>query len=139
MPTKQVFNPFTGTFDTVLETDRILLRRTAAQTLSGQMLVVPTGTSEVERADAAILAHAYRPVWLTTGAVIDGDTATVLAYGAIEEPSWTWTPHMPIFLGLDGMLTQTAPDAPATFVLQVAIATASFRIFYNPKVAVLLA
>lgn len=58
--------------------------------------------------DADSLA-AYAGV--TRMATIPGDPINVVRSGLITEGAWTWTPDAPIFIGADGVLTQTQPTA----------------------------
>jgi len=61
-----------------------------------------------------------------------GQSATVLAYGLLTESSWAWTPNVPLFLGADGLLTQTPPVAPgALFLAQVGTATGATAAFFD--------
>jgi hypothetical protein len=87
--------------------------------LSGHRLVVPRDDGKAEYADCATAAHISRPVWLTTGAWDSGVTATLVAQGIVTEPTWSWTPGQPIWLGLNGVLTQTIPGG-ALFIRRVA-------------------
>jgi len=58
--------------------------------------------------DADSLA-AYAGV--TRMATIVGDPINVVRSGLITEGAWTWTPDAPIFIGVNGVLTQTQPLA----------------------------
>lgn len=42
--------------------------------------------------------------------------------GDVTEPSWSWTPEAPVFLGSNGQLTQAPPDDSAAFTLCVGFA-----------------
>lgn len=66
-----------------------------------------------------------------------GGQVTVQTYGPMEEPSWTWTPDAPIFVGLAGALTQTRPTSG--FVLEIATALSATMIFIDPKPPIVLA
>lgn len=48
---------------------------------------------------------------VTRMATIPGDPINVVRSGLITEGAWTWTPDAPIFIGADGVLTQTQPTA----------------------------
>lgn len=139
MPLRTTFNPFTGTLDYINLQDRIEVERTASEAMSGHVLVVPTGSFTIEIADNQTYDHHFRTVWMTTHAAGAGDRVRMLTFGVFVEPSWDWIPHLPIYLGPNGLMTQTPPATPAEFSLQVAIATSPRGIFYNPKVSVVLA
>lgn len=105
----------------------------AGADLSGQRLVSPQADGTVVYASNALLANLGKPLWLTVGAISNGATGIVLYEGLFTEPSWTWTPGERIFLGTNGLLTQTVPTASsgATYLLQVASAISAVEIFYD--------
>jgi hypothetical protein len=46
---------------------------------------------------------------VTRAAVLNGNPASVVRVGFLNEASWTWTPNSPVFSTTDGVLTQTVP------------------------------
>jgi len=111
---------------------QVQLTAIAAVALSGHRAVTPRPDGTVEYASNAVAAHLHAPLWITQGAVTAGQLATVLAYGALVESSWAWTPGVPLFLGAGGLLTQTAPVAPgALFSAQVGTATGATAAFFD--------
>lgn len=60
-------------------------------------------------ASSDVEAHGDDVMGITLGAASVGGDVSVQASGEIHEPSWTWVPFEPIFLGFDGILTQTPP------------------------------
>lgn len=42
-------------------------------------------------------------------ATVIGDPISVVREGLMTENGWSWTPNAPIFIGVDGVLTQTQP------------------------------
>ena len=46
---------------------------------------------------------------VTKVAVSSGNTANVVRAGLMTEGGWSWTPNAPVFIGADGVLTQTPP------------------------------
>lgn len=48
---------------------------------------------------------------VTRMATIVGDPINVVRSGLITEGAWNWTPNAPMFIGVDGVLTQTQPTA----------------------------
>jgi hypothetical protein len=75
-------------------------------------------------------------VGVTLGACSLGATADVIRSGEIIEPSWTWVPGLPIFLGLNGVLTQTLPPG-AVFSLVVGVALTPVHAVFSPREPVL--
>jgi hypothetical protein len=89
---------------------------TAATALGGHR-AVRLAADGVRYADKDSSAAAC--VGITTGAVSLGAEVTFVTAGNMEEGSWTWSLG-PVYLGADGLLTQTPPSSGV--VLQVAYA-----------------
>lgn len=128
--------PGPGDFTSIDSED--VVHRTTAAALSGHMLVAPLDDGTVDYADCATLQHINRPIWLTTRSWSSGVVATLLFEGTIVEPSWTWTPGTPIFLGLNGVMTQTVPDG-AMFSRQVATVIDATTIEFSVQPPIMLA
>lgn len=99
--------------------------RIADTALSGHRIVRATGAETCGYASVADAAHADDVLGMTIGAAMAGHMATIIDGTSITEPSWAWTPLEPLFLGFDGLLTQTPPtadDSAAQFVLPVGFA-----------------
>lgn len=110
----------------------------ATASLSGHRIVTRRSDNTLEYASANLIAHLHSPLWLTLGAVIAGSTVEVLAYGEIDEPSWSWLPG-PVFLGINGLLTQIIPTSPsAAFLAQVGVATGPQRVFIDRRSSISL-
>lgn len=62
---------------------------------------------------------ALRAVGISLNAADIGGTIRVQAEGAITEPSWGWLTDRPVYLGKDGLLTQTAPTYPDAQVAMI--------------------
>lgn len=105
---------------------------------------VPLGGNRVARvlggqavyADHAMLADANLVLGITRGAVAAGALAQIQTGGLMTEPSWAWTPDLPVFVGPVGTLTQTAPLAG--FNLIVGIATAPTQIYIGARMPIVL-
>lgn len=96
----------------------------AATALSGHRVVTPRADGTLEYASNDIPAFIAAPLWVTTAAASSGAPVDALMYGPVTEPSWNWTPGAPVYLGVNGVLTQTPPVAPAaSFLAQVGVAT----------------
>lgn len=111
----------------------------AGTALSGQRIVTKLANASIGYASNNVLAHVHAPLWVTFGAAVVGDMVEVLAYGALEEPSWNWVPGEPLFLGLGGVLVQTPPTAPgALFLAQIGVATTITTIFINRQSSIII-
>lgn len=101
------------------------IQRLADADMSGHRIVRATGADTCGYASVADAAHADDVLGLTIGAALTGQMATIIDGTSITELSWAWTPLEPLFLGFDGLLTQTPPtayDSAAQFVLPVGFA-----------------
>lgn len=87
---------------------------TASASISGHAPVLLSG-GQAAVADATVLAHLGRVIGITTGAANTGSPVAVFMHGSLTEPSWSWTPDAPVFLGA-GALTQTPPTLGGGFV-----------------------
>lgn len=105
----------------------------AARDLSGHRVVVATAAG-ADYADPAISAHADALAGLTTGAALTGADATILVAGEITEPSWTWTPGLPLYATAAGLLSHTPPSSG--WVQIVATALTPTRIILTARQAI---
>lgn len=110
-----------------------LINALAAVNLSGHRGVVLDSFGQALYADNNTVAHANKFAGITQGAVVAGSNATVQRQGEITEPSWAWTPDQPVYLGANGILTQTMPvPASAKFSLIIGVAQTATKIYLNP-------
>lgn len=103
----------------------------AAYPLSALRLVAVDDSEQLIYATSDNPEHAFRILGMTTVAVGQGQTATVLIDGEFSDPTWNWSLGVPIFAGPDGMLTQTAPIDG--FLLQVATPISPTKINFEPQ------
>lgn len=82
---------------------------TAGEAIGGHRAVTFDAAGEAVLADHRTLA-AGAALALSTHAASSGADLTVQASGPIEEPGWSWQPG-PIYVGQDGVLTQTPPTS----------------------------
>ena len=96
----------------------------AAAALGGHRVVRALFDGRVDYASNDALAHANSVIGITTQAAAADAQIQVQAIGRITEPSWAWTEGLPVFAGVNGLLTQSPPAAPAAaFSLVVGVAT----------------
>ena len=91
---------------------------TTAHSLSGHRVITVNDAGLAIYADCLNPDHIQRPMWLSLGAWASGVVATLFPQGNVVEPSWNWTPGEPVWLGANGVLTQTIP-AEAIFARRV--------------------
>ena len=103
--------------------DGTTFRYPAGSNIGGHRAVIVGVNGSVEYADANTLSHAYAVLGVTIDAS-DGANVTVQRIGEISEPSWNWIPRQPVFLGLNGELTQV-PPSPQNAVFSLVLGFAS--------------
>lgn len=107
----------------------------ASGAIGGHRVCHIQSDGKVEYATNADPTHAFLSVGVSVNAGNDGDTISVITNGTIDEPSWSWTPQASLFLGTNGLLTQTCPSAPA-FARIVANAISATLIYVNPSIPI---
>lgn len=102
------------------------IEKMAAMPLGGGRVVRSTGTNLAEYADCRFPEHGDDTLGVTRGAANAGTTVRIANGNEVQDPAWTWTPQESIFLGENGLMTQTPPDpaAGAAFSQEVAVALA---------------
>ncbi len=88
--------------------------------LSGHRVMRGTGDGHVQYASSADVLDAPVVLGISTGAAADGAPISVQYAGEMIEPSWSWTPGLPIFCGVGGVLTQVNPSTGFSLVVGVA-------------------
>lgn len=66
---------------------------------------------------------------VTKTSVVLGSTVKVTQSGLMTDAGWTWTPNVPIFVGANGVLTQTAPALP---IRRIGYAVSATQINLDP-------
>ena len=89
--------------------DLIATDHLAGEALGGNRGVIVGNDNKIYYADQSNLTHFNRVLGITTGAAVQDDPASVRVGGIMAEPSWTWDLDKFIYLGINGLLTQTPP------------------------------
>lgn len=103
----------------------------AGEALGGHRAVVLDAAGQAFYADRLTPSHFGRLAGITTGAAVLGASVTLAMSGVVIEPSWSWTPNAPVFLGSTGLLTQTLPIGG--FLQVVGMALNATTLFVNPR------
>lgn len=115
------------------------ITRPAAINLSGHRVVMLDGQGGATYASNADQTHANRLVGMTTHAAVSGAPVAISIYGEVTEPSWNWNVDQPVYLGVDGFLTQTPPAAPAAkFSVVVGFPISATTLFINIGIPITL-
>lgn len=80
------------------------------------VMLAPDGT--LSHMDPA-LADSF--VGVSKNAAVAGDPVVVATRDTVSEPTWTWSPGLPVFAGVGGALTQTPPTTVCVAHIGVAI------------------
>jgi len=99
----------------------------AAENLGGNRVVSTNSLGKLMYPDLTQLDQTV--IGITTGAANADTLAEVQISGLQVEPSWSWLPNLPIFVGTSGTLTQTVPATNT--VLQIARPVTQTKIFID--------
>jgi hypothetical protein len=106
---------------------------TADTALGGHKLVACID-AELIYADNRQLSHASQFVGMTTHAADAGSPIQIINFGEFEEPTWNWTLGQPIYLGINGQLTQVEPQpSTAAFALVVGFPLSPTRVLFKAR------
>lgn len=106
--------------------------RTAGETLGAHRAVF-TVDGNVYYCDHTVEQSVLLYLGLTLNSAVLNEPVTVLRAGELEDPSFTFTAG-PIYMGLDGMLTQTIPETGYAF--QLGYAESATKIVLDPQIPV---
>ena len=95
--------------------------KVAGEALGGHRMVTvdDQGLGKVWYAYNTNISHLHRVLGMTTGAVAEGDTASILTFGEWHSDTWNWVQYNSIYLGVNGLLTQVVPTYPDSAYLQI--------------------
>ena len=99
----------------------------AAENLGGNRVVSTNSLGKLVYPDLTQLDQTV--IGITTGSASADTLAEVQISGLQVEPSWSWLPNLPIFVGASGTLTQTVPATNT--VLQIARPVTQTKIFID--------
>lgn len=99
--------------------------------IGGHRVVCAAFSGGARYADSRDVGDAASVLGLSLHAAEDGDSLYVATTGEVTEPSWAWVQGLPVFVGVDGVLTQAPPDTG--FQLVVAVATSPTSVLLSIK------
>ncbi len=79
-------------------------------------------------ADQNTVPDAVCVLGISKGAASAGAEVQVQLMGTMDEPSWSWTPDQPLFVGPAGTLTQTPPATGYRLIVGVALTATKINI-----------
>ena len=113
----------------------VTVTRTANGDIGGHRVVVQNADGSVSYASSDNAGHAGRVLGVSAGAASSGAEIPVQTMDVISEASWSWTPDMPVYLGLNGLLAQDVSSV-GLFVLVIGVALSATRVFINIQMPV---
>lgn len=87
----------------------------AGQVLGGNRAVTTNSAGQLIYPD--LTSNSSRVYGVTTHSALQGELVTVQIVGTQTEPSWSWDLNLPVFVGINGTLTQTPPTTGQTLVV----------------------
>ena len=79
-------------------------------------------------ADKDEITKINNPIGLTVAATLDGAPLRVVLSGLVVNPAWSWVAGLPLYLGDDGLMTQTAPAT----AWKIGDAISATKIYFAP-------
>jgi hypothetical protein len=116
--------------------DRMFFVRIAAENIGGHRAVMGNLDGTISVASSSNTGHLGKVLGITIGAVVEGEETEVIRSGIIEFEGWDWNLDNPIYLSVNGLLSQT----PATtgFSQIVGFAETPTKLFVNLREPILL-
>lgn len=109
-----------------------------AMSILAHRVVVLNDLKKVIYADTNDVTHAYKILGLSVSGANIGEDVMVQRGGEIIEPTWSWTPGLPIFLDALGLMTQTPPVSPALYSLIIGFALDTNKMFISIETPIIL-
>lgn len=107
----------------------------ASTNISGHVVVAISSDGQLIVADCTQSTHALSVVGITTNAVTTGNTTLVSVTGKVEHLGWTFTQGMPVYLGLNGQITQALPlSREFTKIIGIAVSPTIINLQLQPAI-----
>lgn len=107
------------------------------QPIGGHRVVIAVSESGCDYADQQDASHCDRVIGMTTNAAAQNDICVIAGSGEdITYSSWSWQVNEPVFVGSNGLLTQTPPSTG--FHQQFAVALTATTLYIDIHPAILL-
>lgn len=113
-----------------------LINTYTASTAIGGHIVVYQTDSGIDIASSNSVSHASRVIGVTNSAVEVNSNVPVTLSGELVEPTWAFNSGFPVFLSINGTLTQTPPTVG--FILQVGVAISPTKLLISIKLPIIL-
>lgn len=111
------------------------LHLTTGENVMGHMALMFNRQGYVIHADPTLTSFAF--VGVSKQSALAGNPVAIAESGVLVEPSWGWEPDEPLFVGLNGLLTQSPPVIGV--VQQIAVAINATSILVKPYAPIIIA
>jgi hypothetical protein len=101
----------------VVDDDDLISQFEAGQDLSGHRVVTTDSVGKIIYMSNDNVSHMNKFIGMTTQAALTGETINVRRYGTIDHSGWNFDVNKPVFLGLNGEITQTPPIALYSLII----------------------
>lgn len=108
----------------------------AGVVLSSHRVVMVNSQGKLIPASSLSELDAYKIIGITTQSGVADAEIIVQHSGILEEPGWFWDTSLDIFLGVDGMLTQTPPTVGFSCIIGNVLSPT--KIFINVQPPIIL-
>jgi len=120
---------------TNINNDNSVFIGTASEDMIANRMVIAKN-SQIEYADNTDITHSQIVTGIITQSVLLGQEVNVTISGEVIEGTWNWTLDEPIFLDINGLMTQTVPTIG--FSLQVGYPTSITSMIIDIKTSIIL-
>lgn len=112
---------------------------TTAAAIGGHRVVILTNDGTVAIASADDITSATRVIGITVNAADINTQVLIQTQEELDDPSWFWDMSHPVYLGLNGVLTQVPPTSPGSaFSMVVGFPITSTSLFINLREPIVL-
>lgn len=111
-----------------------VLQRVAGETLSALRIVWEDSAGNVFALDYRNASAVYLLLGLTISAAAMGGQLNIQRAGVVEDAAWTWAPG-PLWLGLDGAITQVPPADGFSLLLGFAVSATQIFLDINRPIS----
>ncbi len=119
--------------DVVLDYEKF--RGICGENIGGNRAIIVTD-NKFYYASQSNLNHVNKVIGITTQSGIINSSIIVQSSGEMIEPSWNWDIDKPVYLGNNGLLTQTIPSTG--FLLEMGIPNSNISLIIRIKIPIIL-
>lgn len=88
-------------------------------------VVTINGAGQAASPNLTVISDGLGIIGVSTSASSGGTAINVQPVGIVTNSAWTWTSGVPVWCGVAGALTQTAPSTPGQWVRKIGVAVSA--------------